>query len=177
LDGLLLLLSPVGFDVEVGAGWLVGAGVLGVAVAVVLVCSSVVCTAPPELLMTTVGESPPPSVSVWVVEPVVVLTVVVELGREGDSDAEGDGVAVGDGDAVAPPSVVSMVAGDVSDCVGVANDTPGRATAVPIPIATAKAPVRPMYLAHRIRLLAGAGVLTPSAACAVEGDPFAALTS
>jgi hypothetical protein len=45
-----------------------------------------------------------------------------------------------------------VVVDDGSVCAGLANARPGMATAVPMPSASASAPVRPMQLANRILL-------------------------
>jgi hypothetical protein len=135
---------------------------------------------PPELLITTVGEAGP-VISVRVVEPVSV-TVVGEILAVG-------GVAVG---PVAPPEPcaasvvvtvpsalpdVESVAVDVVSDSGVAKATPGTATAVPIPSAIARAPVRPMYRAHRVLtvVVGGAGRVSSCEVCLGRIDLLARL--
>lgn len=128
--------------------------------------------------MTTVGEAEP-VISVRVVEPVLGTVVGGEL-------LAVDGVAV---DPVAPLEltaasvpwgvpVASVAAEVVSGCV-VANATAGTATAVPIPSTIARAPVRPMYLAHRVlaNAVEGAGMLTGREARLGPADSFAELFS
>jgi hypothetical protein len=157
-------------SVELAFGAVVATGVSGVGVEgddEGRGCSSVVASwrAPPELLMTTVGEPADPMVAVRVVEPVSTTVVGEVLGVDGGAV---DPVAPLESTAAASvvvtvPSVwvgVGSVAAEVvSDCV-VANATPGTATAVPIPNRIARAPVRPMYLAYRVptAFVGGAGM-------------------
>ena len=188
IDAPVLLCDVLG--AEVGWGRFVATGVLGVVVAagVEVVCGgllvSVFWTAPPELLMTTVGEPASPTVSVCVVEPVSAV-VVVAVPAVDDGDAV-DPVTAGEPPAtvvLAAPAasvgVESVAAGEVSDCVGVATATLGMANAVPIPSATARAPVRPMCLAYRVLgvFVDGAAMLPPCAACFGRADSLAALIS
>ena len=121
--------------------------------------------------MVTVGEPAVPTVSVWVVEPVVV--VVVEVPVVGVC-AVVVPVPAGALTVTLVPSTVDWVsvgvepvAPEVSDCVVSAIAKPGIAIAVPIPSASARAPVRPMYLAYRglIEFVDGTGLLKSCAAC------------
>jgi hypothetical protein len=108
-------------------------------------------------------------VSLRVVEPVAVTVVCEVLAVEGVVadpvvPPEPTGAPVAEAVPGAFAEFGSVAVEVVSDCV-VANATPGTATAVPIPSAIAKAPVRPMYLAYRLLTIvfagagAGAGVM------------------
>jgi hypothetical protein len=127
-------------------------------------------------------------VSVRVVDPVSAADVVgvVEGPVPVDGGAVGPGAglellaaSVLAGGGSVPAGVEFVGAGEVSDCVGVAAATPGIAIAVPIPSATARAPVRPMYRAYRILFVFvdGAGIVTPCAARSAGTDSLAVLMS
>jgi hypothetical protein len=135
-----------------------------------------------------VGASALPTVSVWVVDPVSVADVVGVV--EGPVLVDRGGVGPGAGlELLAAPvlaggetvaaGVEFVGAGEVSDWVGAAAATPGMAIAVPIPSATARAPVRPMYRAYRILFVCvdGARIATPCAAPPTRTDSLTALIS